>query len=131
MNTPPDIAHRAPKSKPDLSSMRALRFGLIVFAALALAGCAKPLPPEKSAYVGVWTGPGVSLVISQEGRVAYRYGQGTLVKKISAPVQEFQGDNFVVGVGPFKTTFAVSSPPRQDGAVWKMTVDGTELTRTP
>lgn len=53
------------------------------------------------------------------------------MKKRSAPVQKFQGDNFVGGVGLFKTTFAVSAPPRQGGAAWKMTVDGVELARAP
>jgi hypothetical protein len=53
------------------------------------------------------------------------------VKKISAPVQELQSNNFIVGVGSFKTTFAVSAPPRQVGAVWTTTADGVELTRAP
>jgi hypothetical protein len=103
-----------------------------ILALLALAGCAKPLPPEKSAYVGAWTGPGISLVISQEGRVAYRRANdGGSWRKIDAPLQEFQGDSFVVGVGPLKTTFVVSAPPRQLGTAWRMTVDGIELTRAP
>jgi hypothetical protein len=111
--------------------MRPLRLSLLLVALLTLAGCAKPLPPERAAYAGTWTGPGISLVISQEGRVAYRYGSGNVRKKIDAPVQEFQGDNFAVGVGPFATTFVVSAPPRQIGGAWKMTVDGVELTRSP
>ena len=104
---------------------------LTLVAVLLLAGCAKPLPPDKAAYAGAWSGPGISLVITPEGRVSYRYGSGTLRKKIDAPVQEFQGDSFVVGVGPFDTTFVVAAPPRQIGGVWKMTVDGVELTRAP
>lgn len=108
-----------------------LRPGLFLLALLALTGCAKPLPPERAAYAGTWTGPGISLVISPEGRVAYRYGSGGVQKKINAPVQEFQGDNFTVGVRPLSTTFVVTAPPRQVAGAWKMTVDGVELTRTP
>lgn len=50
-------------------------------------------------------------------------------KSIDAPLKEFQGDNFVVGVGPIATTFVVSARPHQDGSAWKMTVDGVELTK--
>lgn len=110
---------------------RTFRVGAALLAALALASCAKPLPPERAAYVGTWIGPGMLLVISQDGRVAYRHGSGHVVKKINAPLQEFQGDNFAVGVGPFSTTFVVAAPPRQIGGAWKMTVDGVELTRAP
>jgi hypothetical protein len=112
--------------------MRPIRLRVVAAILLiaALAGCAKPLPSEKSAYVGEWTATGISLQITRDGRVAYRHGQGPMVKKISAPLIEFQGDNFVVGVGPMVTTFVVSAPPHQVGALWKMTVDGAELTRT-
>ena len=50
-------------------------------------------------------------------------------KKVDAPLKEFKGDNFVVGIGFMSTEFAVSAPPHEDGGVWKMTVDGVELTR--
>lgn len=35
-----------------------------------------------------------------------------------APLKTFKGDDFVVAAGPHR-----------DGAAWKMTVDGVELTR--
>ena len=34
---------------------------------------------------------------------------------VNGPLQSFEGDNFVVGVGLMKTTFVVSKPPYQDG----------------
>lgn len=111
--------------------MRSLRIVSALVLLLALVSCAKPLPAGRSAYVGAWTGPGIVLVISQEGRVVYRQGTGTFRKKISAPLKEFQGDNFIVGVGPAETTFVVTAPPRQVAGVWRMTVDGVELTRGP
>ena len=51
-------------------------------------------------------------------------------QRLQAPLQRFEGDNFVVGVGPMSTVFTVSKPPYHDGRDWKMVVDGVELTRT-
>jgi len=96
---------------------------------IALSGCAKPVPPEKSAYVGEWSGTAMALLITQDGSVAYRRLHAGVNKSIDGPLKEFQGDNFVVGVGPISTTFVVSAAPHQDGAVWTMTVDGVELTK--
>lgn len=60
----------------------------------------------------------------------YQYRQeGPFDKSIDGPLKQFEGDNFVVGVGPISTTFLVTAPPHQDGGQWKMTVDGVELTR--
>jgi len=73
----------------------------------------------------------MTLLISKDGSVAYRRVVGNVHTTINAPLQEFQGNNFVVGVGPLVTTFEVSAPPHADAdaGVWKMTVDGVELTR--
>ena len=97
--------------------------------ASALSACSKPIPPEKSAYVGDWRGTGMELSIYQDGSVEYTRVQGGARKSINMPLKEFQGDNFVVGVGPLSTTFSVSAPPHQVGVDWKMTVDGVELTK--
>jgi hypothetical protein len=107
--------------------MRTLFKSAILFTSLALAGCAKPVPPEKAAYVGEWTSTAMALLITQDGSVAYRRLHQGANKSIDAPLKEFQGDNFVVGLGPVSTTFVVSAPPHVDGGVWKMTVDGVEL----
>jgi hypothetical protein len=58
-----------------------------------------------------------------------RRGGGGSTTSVKAPIQRFEGNNFVVGVGPFSTTFVVSRPPYLDGSVWKMVVDGVELVR--
>jgi len=104
----------------------------IVFAGLIatlLVACAKPLPPDKSNYAGEWKGGPISLVITPEGRVLYARKEGNMSKSLDAPVKEFKGDNFVVGVGFMSTEFVVSAPPHEEGGEWKMTVDGVELTR--
>jgi hypothetical protein len=98
---------------------------------LLLAGCAKPLPPDKLDYAGQWRSPTMSLLITESGNVHYRRVDGNNSKSINGPLQAFEGSNFVVGVGPIKTTFVVSMPPSDDGGTWTMTVDGVELARVP
>jgi hypothetical protein len=109
--------------------MKKLKIILAATLVLLLAACAKPLPPEKAAYAGTWEAPQISLVIGQDGRVAYKHQDGNVNKSVEAPLQKFEGDNFVVGVGSLTTTFVVSVPPHQEADDWKMTVDGVVLTR--
>ena len=104
---------------------------LLLAVALLLTACANPVPPEKAAYVGQWNAPGMSLLITQDGSVDYKRIKGGANTSITAPLKKFEGDNFVVGIGIWTTTFVVSKPPREDGGRWKMTVDGVELTRAP
>ena len=94
-----------------------------------LVACSEPLPADKSTYAGDWRAQGMSLRITQDGQVEYRRRTSGGNNSISAPIQRFEGNNFVVGVGPFNTTFVVSQPPHLDDGVWKMTVDGVELIR--
>jgi hypothetical protein len=94
-----------------------------------LIGCGEPVPADRAAYVGAWKGKDISLLITQDGRVDYQRRSGSGSTSVKAPIQRFEGNNFVVGVGPFSTTFVVSKPPYLDGSVWKMVVDGVELAR--
>lgn len=48
---------------------------------------------------------------------------------VKAPLQAFDGHDFVVGVGPLDTTFVASVPLRQDQGRWKLTADGVDPTR--
>lgn len=98
---------------------------------LVLAACAKPIPPERASYVGAWEALGMFLLITQDGTVAYKRVSGApgRRKKIQGPLKNFDGNDFAVGVGFLATTFKVSVAPHADGDVWKMTVDGVELTR--
>ena len=110
-----------------------MRKPIIALAAscLLLAACAKPLPPDKAAYVGEWDGPTMTLLITPGGSVVYKHAEGNSSTSINAPLKAFVGNDFVVGVGPVNTTFKVSAPPHQDQGQWKMTVDDVELTRKP
>ena len=109
--------------------MRISRIAAIFLASL-LIGCGQPLPADKSAYAGEWRGQDMSLRIMSDGRVEYRRRTGGGNTSINAPIQRFEGDNFVVGLGPFNTTFVVAKPPHLDGGLWKMTVDGVDLVRS-
>ena len=107
-----------------------MRIATLVAALLLVAACGgKPLPADKASYAGDWRATNMRLVITQEGSVSYERRDGNNSKSINAPLQRFEGDNFVVGVGPLSTTFVVSRPPWRDEARWKMTVDGVELVR--
>jgi hypothetical protein len=98
--------------------------------ALLVAACSEPVPQAKASYVGQWRAESMLLDIRGDGRVHYERRGERGKTTVDAPIQRFEGDNFVVGMGPFSTTFVVSKPPHADGATWKMTVDGVELTRT-
>ena len=103
---------------------------VLLLLALLLQACGKPVPPDKAEYVGEWQEKSMYLLITQEGSVRYKRVKDGVSTSIEAPLQGFDGDNFVVGIGPMSTTFTVSRPPYHDGRAWKMVVDGVELTRT-
>ena len=109
-------------------NVRSYLYALVL--ALLLFGCGEPVPPEKAAYVGEWKAPGMYLLLLQDGSVQYKRIKAGVTTSVSGPLQGFEGDNFAVGIGLMKTTFVVSKPPYQDGAVWKMVVDGVELTKS-
>ena len=110
--------------------MTSLRAFALAAALLLLAACGpQPVPHTKAAYVGEWRSEKMQLVITPDGYVRYERHDGKANTSINAPIQGFDGDNFVVGVGFVKTTFVVSRPPHLEGTTWKMTVDGVELVR--
>ena len=104
--------------------------GLILVVLLALAACAKPVPADKQDYVGTWESATMSLVITPEGRVVYKHApNANTSKSLDAPIKAFEGNDMVVGVGPLTTRFVLALPPHEEDGVWKMTVDGEQLTR--
>jgi len=96
----------------------------------SLAACGQPVPQEKAAYVGEWQEKSMYLMITQDGAVKYQRLKNGATTSIDGPLKGFNGSNFDVGVGPMATTFVVSKPPYREGAMWKMVVDGHELTKT-
>lgn len=73
----------------------------------------------------------MKLLILTDGTVAYKRWKSGVTTSVNGPLKEFQGNNFVVGVGPFSTTFEVSEPPHEIDGSWQMVVDGVRLTRAP
>ena len=112
-----------------MQGLRSFLRAASVAACVWLAACAQPIAPARLAYVGEWRGKDMALVITAEGQVHYLKVSGNSRKSIDAPLKEFVGDDFIVGVGPFSTRFTVSSPPHRECNVWKMTVDGVEMAR--
>lgn len=103
---------------------------LLITTALLLTACGHPIPPDHADYVGRWESPNMLLLIPQDGRVSYMRQDGNTKSSIDAPLQRFEGKNFVVGVGPLETTFVVSQAPHQENGQWLMAVDGVELHKT-
>lgn len=101
-----------------------------LLAALSLFACNKPVPPEKSAYVGQWQAKSMYLKISQDGTVRYKRLKNGASTAIEGPLKSFEGDNFNAGIGPMATRFIVSKPPYQEDGKWKMVVDEVELIKT-
>jgi hypothetical protein len=80
-------------------------------------------------YVGEWRSKEMGLLILADGTVAYKRLKGGGTTSVNGPLKEFVGDDFVVGVLFMTTTFDVSEPPHEVDGMWKMTVDGVQLTR--
>jgi hypothetical protein len=97
--------------------------------AALLCACSKPIPTDKSSYVGEWRSDDMFLMIMSDGSLKYTRVKTGQTTKINAPVKEFDGNNIIVGIGPATTTFVVSKPPYQEDGKWKMVVDNDLLTR--
>lgn len=110
--------------------MNLVKYLALPIAACLLLGCGKPVPADKAAYVGEWQSKTMYLSITSDGQVNYKRKDGNTSTSINAPIKDFHDNDVEVGLGPIATNFSVSKPPYQDGAQWKMVVDGVELVRT-
>lgn len=106
------------------------RMALLILGSIFLNACSKPLPPDKTDYAGNWQEKGVHLIISREGKVNYQRHHGSGTTSLNAPIVRFEGNDFLVGIGPVHTTFVVQRPPHEEQGQWKMRVDGVDLIRT-
>ncbi len=96
---------------------------------IGLLACGISIPEDKQLYVGQWSNAQTSLRIDADGTVAYERQANPGHVTINAPIQEFRGDDFAVGLPLLTTTFEVSRPPWFEGGRWRMVVDGAELVR--
>lgn len=106
-----------------------LKIGLVFLISMLLAACSKPLPEDKLTYAGDWHSKEMDLLILADGTVAYKRLKNGGSTSISGPLKQFDGNNFVVGVWFFTTTFEVSEPPKEVDGNWQMVVDGVRLTK--
>ncbi|MBZ0087328.1 MAG: hypothetical protein K8F33_04460 [Thermomonas sp.] len=110
--------------------MRRIAIIALLLTLLGLVGCGQSVPPDKQAYIGEWQSEGMAVNIAPGGKViVVKEGGGSARTRVEAPLQEFSGNDFTIGLGPMKTTYRVSVPPHEVNGEWKMTVDGKELTR--
>lgn len=107
----------------------------MIISGLLLAGCfgqktGNPgIPADKQSYIGSWHADSMKLHISDKGQVDYERRKGDGNTSVSAPIQQFDGDDFEAGLFGFTTRFDVSEKPHKENGIWKMTVDGVELTK--
>lgn len=109
--------------------MKPIKAGVLMMLLALLAGCSNPLPEDRLDYAGEWQSKEMYLLILEDGTVAYKRLKNGGTTSINGPLKEFQGDNFLVGIGPLTTTFIVTKPPRQVNGQWQMEVDGVLLTK--
>ena len=87
------------------------------------------IPAEKSDYIGNWQGEDHVLRIAASGKVHYERHSGGADVRLDLPVQAFLGDDFVIGVLFWTTTFKVTAPPHREPEGWRMTADGVVYRR--
>ena len=106
-----------------------LKFGLLFLVSMLLVACSKPLPEDKLTYAGDWHSKEMELLILPDGTVAYKRLKSGGATSINGPIKKFEGNNFVVGIWFFTTTFEVAEPPVEIDGNWQMVVDGVRLTK--
>ena len=102
---------------------------LLFFVVLTVSSCSKPLPENKLSYAGEWESKEMYLLILTDGTVSYQRLKNGSSTSINAPLKEFVGDDFVVGLAFLTTTFYVTKAPHQVEGKWVMVVDGVKLTK--
>ncbi len=98
---------------------------------LATPAGAVPVPPDKQAYVGEWSGNGCELSITADGGVSYKQSSGTFSKSLSGQLIELVGPSLRVDALIIKGTITIDEAPHEDRGVWVMTVAGAKVLRKP
>ena len=79
-----------------------MRVALILagLAGLACSGVTPtPVPPEKTDYVGSWSGGPVTLTIEANGMLHYKKESGGTSSSLDAPIQLWHSKGFDAGIG--------------------------------
>lgn len=104
------------------------RFALLG-ALVLFSACARPLPEDKQAWVGLWSDGEVTLRITAGGRLEYENKSGAVSKSVEAPIQELTDRSITAGVSFLRTSFTVTQPPTERDGSWTLVVDGRELAK--
>jgi|GEM_PF-2975072 len=104
---------------------------LLTLLGLTGVAAAVPVPADKQAYVGEWTGNGVELSISAGGAVTYKQTNGAYSKSLSGSLIEFVGPSLRIDAFIVKGMVNVEEAPHEDRGVWVMTVGGAKVMRKP
>lgn len=102
---------------------------LLFLVVLTISSCSKPIPADRLSYAGEWESKEMYLLILSDGTVSYKRLQNGGTTSINAPLKEFVGDDFIVGLAFFTTTFDVTEAPHKVDGNWVMVVDGIKLTK--
>ena len=102
---------------------------LLFLIILTISSCSKPIPVDKLSYAGEWESKEMYLLILPDGTVSYQRLKNGGTTSINAPLIEFVGEDFVVGLAFLTTTFDVTEAPHQVEGKWVMVVDGVKLTK--
>lgn len=70
--------------------MKVIRLLLLLALVVSMVGCGKPVPPEKSTYVGEWQEKTMYLLITQDGSVKYKRLKGGVSTSVEGPAQGLQ-----------------------------------------
>jgi hypothetical protein len=109
--------------------MPSAQLPFVVVAAASLTACAQPLPADRAAYAGEWSGPGTILSITLGGDLAFEQTTRGTTIEILGPIKAFDGDDIVVGFAFVTSTIDVTSPPAEHDGAWTMAVSGVALTK--
>jgi hypothetical protein len=89
---------------------------------------ASAITSTKKDYAGDWEGNGVTLHVGSDG-VDYEKKAGNTSTKYTGKLDHFDGDDIVIKILIADATLNVQSAPAEVGGKWKMTVEGSEVTR--
>ena len=85
----------------------------------------------RAQFVGTWKAVGMDLTMTKDGSLDYKRLKDGVERKVTAPIKAFRKNEFEAGMLGINTTFRIDKPPYQENGVWKMVIDGVELTRVP
>lgn len=94
-----------------------------LFTSCSLMGI--PIPEDKQDFIGTWKDDEVHLTISPTGQLEYKDPKLSL----DAPIKEFTDEHIIAGVWFLEKTFRIDNAPYQKNGVWKMKINGIELTK--